>query len=169
MLAGQPAIEEVLPLFARFAEDTVLVGHNVAFDLRFLELKEAQAGVRLDQPALDTLLLSAVAHHEHEDHSLEAMAGRLAVSVIGRHTALGDAILTGEIFLKLLALLEAEGIQTLGEAREAAQRTYQARVSQTLYRAGRGHWSLGYSLSRGGLSQFSCHRPRRRGDRFGCR
>jgi DNA polymerase III subunit epsilon len=133
MLEGQPTIDEVLPLFARFAQGTVLVGHNVAFDLRFLELKEARTGVRFTQPVLDTLLLSAVVSPDEEDHSLEAMAARLGVSVVGRHTALGDAILTGEIFLKQSRLLAAQGLHTLGEVREAARQTYLARVSDSLY------------------------------------
>jgi DNA polymerase-3 subunit epsilon len=136
LLEGQPTIQEALPAFARFAEDTVLVGHNVAFDLQFLKLKEASTGVRFGQPVLDTLLLSAVAHPEHDDHSLEAMAARLGVSVIGRHTALGDAILTGEVFLGLLRLLAGRGVVTLQDAREAARRTQQARVSDALYTPG---------------------------------
>lgn len=133
MLEGQPTIEEVLPLFARFAQGTVLVGHNLAFDLRFLELKEARTGVRFTQPVLDTLLLSAVVSPDEEDHSLEAMAARLGASVVGRHTALGDAILTGEIFLKQVSLLSAQGLHTLGDAREAARQSYLARVSDSLY------------------------------------
>jgi DNA polymerase-3 subunit epsilon len=133
LLRGQPVLEEVLPAFARFAEDTVLVGHNVAFDMRFLRRKEQQAGVRLTQPVLDTLLLSAAAHPNHEEHSLEAIAARLGVSVLGRHTALGDAVLTGEIFLRLVRILGEQGVLTLGAAREAARRTYQARVSDKLY------------------------------------
>lgn len=133
LLEGQPPITEVLPLFARFCEGTVLVGHNVGFDMRFLELKEAQTGVRLTQPVLDTLLLDAVAAPEEQDHSLEAIAGRLGVSVVGRHTALGDAILTAEIFLKQLRLLAAQGLVTLGEARDAARSTYLARRSESLY------------------------------------
>jgi DNA polymerase-3 subunit epsilon len=133
MLEGQPPIGEVLPRFARFAEDTVLVGHNVAFDLRFFAEKEAQTGVRLTQPVLDTLLLSPVVHPEEQDHSLEAIAARLGVSVIGRHTALGDALVTAEIFLGLLRLLPGRGIETLGQALDASRRTYQARVSNSLY------------------------------------
>jgi DNA polymerase III subunit epsilon len=74
-----------------------------------------------------------VAAPEEQDHSLEAIAARLGVSVVGRHTALGDAILTGEIFLKQLRLLAAQGFVTLGEAREAARRTYVARRSESLY------------------------------------
>lgn len=127
-LGAQPRIGEVLPAFHRFCEDTVLVAHNAAFDMRFLELKRAATGVHFDQPVLDTLLLSALAHPGLEDHRLEAIAERLGVVVIGRHTALGDALLTGEVFLKLLPLLADRGIVTLGQALSASRRTFYARL-----------------------------------------
>jgi len=127
-LEGQPPIEQVLPLFHRFCEDTVLVGHNAAFDMRFLELKEASAGIRFAQPVLDTLLLSAAVHPAHQDHRLESIAERLGVRLIGRHTALGDALLTGEIFLKLIPLLAERGVITLRQALQASRETYYARL-----------------------------------------
>jgi DNA polymerase-3 subunit epsilon len=127
-LAGQPTIGEVLPQFHRFCEDTVLIAHNAAFDMRFLELKEASTGVRFNQPVLDTLLLSAIVHPSAEAHSLEAIAERLGVSMVGRHTALGDALVTGEVFLQLLPLLAERGIVTLGQALEASRETYYARL-----------------------------------------
>jgi DNA polymerase-3 subunit epsilon len=98
--------------------------------MRFLQLKEARTGVRFIQPVLDTLLLSAVAHPGFEDaeHSLEAIAARLGVDVFGRHSALGDAIVTGEIFLRLIPLLADRGIHTLKEAREASRKTLYARL-----------------------------------------
>lgn len=128
MLLHQPSIEDVLPRFHRFCENTVLVAHNAAFDMRFLQLKEDKAGVKFSHPVLDTLMLSAVVHPNQTDHTLEAIAARLGVNVIGRHTALGDAIVTGEIFLKLLPLLRQQGIVTFGQAREAAQKTPFARM-----------------------------------------
>jgi DNA polymerase-3 subunit epsilon len=127
-LAGQPPIEQVLPRFWRFAEDTVLVGHNAAFDMRFLQLKEAQTGVQFRQPVLDTLLLGAVVSPSEPSQSLEAIAGRLGIDIIGRHTALGDALATAEVFLGLVPLLAALGIHTLGEARAASERTFYARL-----------------------------------------
>jgi DNA polymerase-3 subunit epsilon len=128
MLRGQPAIEEALPQFHQFCADTVLVGHDVAFDMRFLQLKEAASGVRFTQPALDTLLLSKVLHPNQPSHALETIAERLGVAVLARHTALGDALVTGEVFLRMIPILEARGIRTLGAAREASQKVLRARV-----------------------------------------
>ena len=128
MVAGQPTIAAVLPLFHAFAADTVLVAHNAAFDMRFLQLQEVATGLRFGQPVLDTLLLSAVVHPHQDSHALEAIAARLGVTVQGRHTALADAMVTAEVFLKLVPLLAAMGIHTLGQAREAAQKTFYARV-----------------------------------------
>lgn len=127
-LLGQPTAAQALPAFHRFCADTVLVAHNAAFDMRFLELAEGEAGVRFTQPVLDTLLLSAVVHPHQSDHSLEGIAQRLGVNVVGRHTALGDAMVTGEIFLKLLPLLAERGIATLGQALEASRETYYVRL-----------------------------------------
>jgi DNA polymerase-3 subunit epsilon len=127
-LANEPPIEQVLPRFHRFCEDTVLVAHNAAFDMRFLELKEAATGVRFGQPVLDTLLLSAVVHPSLDNHHLDMIAERVGVRVIGRHTALGDALLTGEVFLRLIPLLAERGIVTLGQALEASRATYHSRL-----------------------------------------
>jgi DNA polymerase-3 subunit epsilon len=127
MLMGQPTIDKVLPAFHAFAADTVLIAHNGAFDMRFLQMKEKLTGLVFDQPVLDTLLLAAVLHPHQESHQLDAIAERLNVTVVGRHTALGDAIVTAEVFIKMIPLLAEQGIRTLQQAREAAQKSYYAR------------------------------------------
>jgi DNA polymerase-3 subunit epsilon len=128
MLKGQPDIIQSLPVFFQFCEDTVLVAHNAAFDMRFLQLKEEITGIRFTHPVLDTLLLSEIIHPNQESHRLEMIAERFGVNVIGRHTALGDAIVTGEIFLKMIPLLAEKGINTLGDARVAALKANSARA-----------------------------------------
>ena len=80
------------------------------------------------QPVLDTLLLSSVVHPNEPSHSLEAIGARLGVAMPSRHTALGDALATAEVYLKLLPLLRQRGILTLSQAREATQASYYARL-----------------------------------------
>lgn len=128
MVRGKPTIESVLPALYAFASGTVLVAHNGAFDMRFFQLKEKTTGVRFTAPVLDTLLLSAVVHPHQEDQSLEEIASRLGVPLTGRHTALGDAIITGEVFLKLLVLMKKRGIVTLGGALSASKKTFFSRI-----------------------------------------
>lgn len=109
MLKGKPRLEAVLPAFLAFIEETVLVAHNGAFDMAFLR----QAGVERT-PLVDTLLLSHLLFPDLEDHRLEALAERFGVPVLGRHTALGDALMTAEVFAKMIPLLRERGYKTLG-------------------------------------------------------
>jgi DNA polymerase-3 subunit epsilon len=119
---GQPGIEAVLRDFHAFVGDAVLVGHNAAFDMRFIRLKQKGAGVRFRGPLLDTLALSRYLHDHTPAHSLDAVARRLGVEVRDRHSALGDALITAEVFLKLLYLLQERGVTTLGGALEVSGR-----------------------------------------------
>ena len=128
MLEDKPTIEQILPIFHQFADNTVMIGHNVAFDMRMLQLKEALTGIKFINPVLDTMLLSAVVHPAQNDHSLSAIAQRLGIQIIGRHTALGDAIATAKIFLKLIPLLKEAGVTSLMQARQVSEKTLFARL-----------------------------------------
>ena len=128
MVRGQPNIDLVLPAFHEFCEDTVLIAHNAAFDMRFLQLKEERTGIRFTQPVLDTLLLSAVVHPNQESHKLDTILERLGIQIATRHNALEDALATAEVFLKMIPLLEEKGIVTVRQALEASEQTYFARV-----------------------------------------
>ena len=119
LVASAPAIDAVLPAFARFAEGAVLVGHEVRFDFAFLTREARRLGLEplaLTHPVLDTQLLSRLVHGPGLEHSLDAVARRLGVALIGRHSALGDALITAEVLIRLLGLLDRRGIRTLGQA-----------------------------------------------------
>jgi len=95
--------------------------------MKMLQMKEEATGVKFINPALDTMLLSAIVHPAQEDHTLEAIAERLGICIVGRHSALGDALATGELFLKMVPLLAKMGIHTLKEALKASKKTYYSR------------------------------------------
>ena len=133
MVAGRDKAPAVLARFHAFVGDAVLVAHNAAFDMKFLKLKETEAGVRFDNAVLDTLLLSVVLQPGHTAHTLDAIANRFGIENHDRHSALGDSLTTAEVFVSMLAVLEARGIRTLGEAMEASDRVYEVKRLQARF------------------------------------
>jgi DNA polymerase III subunit epsilon len=128
MVADAPPATVALPQLRAFCEGAVLVAHNAAFDLKFLKLKEAESGAIFDMPVLDTLLISAFLYPEIQDHDLDAIAARVGVEIVGRHTALGDAMATAAVFVRLLELLEKRGVTTLEKLMDASRMTYELRA-----------------------------------------
>lgn len=118
LVAAAPPIDVVLPAFARFAEGAVLVGHEVSFDFGFLTRDAKRLGLEplaSTHPVLDTHVLSRLVHGTGVEHSLEAVARRLGIALIGRHSALGDALTTAEVLVRLLGFLYRRGLRTVGQ------------------------------------------------------
>ena len=130
MVADEPPLAVVLPQFHRFAGDSVLVAHNAAFDLAFLSKGAAACGLKFSQPVLDTLLLSAYLDPDEPDHSLDDIAGRLGLRFTRRHSALGDALVTAAVLVRLLQRLDERGLSRLGEVIRATGMTGQIRARQ---------------------------------------
>lgn len=118
MVAEASPLASILPRFHDYVGDGVLVAHNAAFDMAFLEKRQHEAEVSFDQPVLDTVLLAAHVFGRAESLTLDALAERFGIVIPPeeRHTALGDAIATAEVLLRLFNLLEAVDVVTLGDA-----------------------------------------------------
>jgi len=110
-VAGAPPLDIVLTRFRDYVGDAVMLAHNAAFDLLAISHK----GVTFDIPVIDTLLISRALDEALDGHDLDSLAQRydLAFPPGTRHTALGDARVTAELWLALLPRLEARGIDTL--------------------------------------------------------
>jgi DNA polymerase-3 subunit epsilon len=117
MVADAVDVAEAIRQFYRFAEGAVLVAHNAPFDMEFLHRREREVGLRFVNPVLDTVLLSATVFGQGETHTLDALAERLGVTIeeSARHTALGDAIATADVFIKLKDMLVGQGISRFGD------------------------------------------------------
>lgn len=124
MLAGQRKIGEVLPEFLNFVGDAVLVAHNASFDTGFVRIKADELGItNRHNTILDTLELSRTLLKDLKKHKLDIVAKRLGVSLEGHHRAVNDAEATAEIFLKLVDMLEENGVNNLDEINIYSSRT----------------------------------------------
>jgi DNA polymerase-3 subunit epsilon/CBS domain-containing protein len=136
-VAGMPAFAAAWPNISAFIGDSVMVGHSIGFDLGVLhnECNRSNLGWH-PPPALDVALLARAAAPTLASYSLESLAAWLGIEVTGRHSALGDAILTGRIFIALLPRLRERDIRTLAEA---------IRVSQEFHALLEEHHRAGWS------------------------
>ncbi len=136
-LVGQPDFAAAWTQFQDFVGPRVLVGHSIGFDLAVLERECRAADLPWTKPrALCVRLLATVANPNLADHSLDKIAAWLGVEVAGRHTALGDAITAGRIFVALLPELRNRNVRTLGEAELAC-----LALSRDLEAGHRAGWS----------------------------
>jgi DNA polymerase-3 subunit epsilon len=117
MLASEPPIREAWPRVAQFLGDSVLVAHNVGFDVGFLDAAAtAFDGAPLPNPRLCSLRLARRLLPALRRSGIDALAAEFGIPVADRHRALGDARVTAEIFFHLIERLKAHGILRLDEA-----------------------------------------------------
>jgi len=94
---GQPHFESIAGDVARLLDGAWIVGHNVSFDVGFLAMELALAGVK-PKPlgCLDTRKLAATLW-ELPNYQLGTVAARLGINPERRHRAIGDAEACGQI------------------------------------------------------------------------
>ena len=108
MVLPAPRIGAVLPAFLEFLGSAVVVGHNVRFDLRFLQAALRASGHQpLANRWVDTCALARrLMREEVPNCQLATLADRLRLPHRPTHRALADALATGDL---LHALLERAG------------------------------------------------------------
>ena len=103
MVRHAPPFKVVARRFRQFVEDSVLIAHNAPFDLRVLSVNLQRLGLSLlDNPVLDTRLISRRHFPEVADHSLRHLIHVWRSPFKGCHRALADARHTAFIFLGMM-------------------------------------------------------------------
>jgi DNA polymerase III subunit epsilon len=116
--------------FLDYLRDGVIVGHHIRHDVGTLDAAcERIWGFRTQNQSLDTMDLTL--HLERDGafagrppirrYTLDALCDLFGVVPHDRHTASGDAFITAQIFLRLLALARRHGRTTLNRLTEPFQ------------------------------------------------
>ena len=113
--------QEAVKHFINFCGNSVLVGHHVGFDIAMINNHlEKNYGIKLHNRFIDTgALEERIAFFDLNyytqiplDLSLDALAKKYNIETFDRHRALGDAYITGILFLKLVNQLKKKKILT---------------------------------------------------------
>ena len=121
LVAGAPALPQVLPSFLEFARGAVIVAHNATFDVGFLNANLLRLDYDvLPAPAICTAKLARrLVWPDVPNVKLQTLAAYFRTRTKPIHRALDDAEATGEVLQGLLDVGQHLGIQTLGELAHA--------------------------------------------------
>ncbi|MHB8680905.1 MAG: exonuclease domain-containing protein [Acidimicrobiales bacterium] len=124
MVRAAPPVSAVLPSFLEFVSGAVLVGHNIAFDIGFLDAALAGTGrPPLDNPVVDTLLLARrLVRDVVPDCALGTLAKGLRLEHKPSHRALADALATADLLHRLIEAATGFGVLRLIDLLEVPDR-----------------------------------------------
>ncbi len=117
MVIDAPRIEEVLPSLLEFIGTSVIVGHNVRFDMSFLNAAAERLGYgKLPNPTSDTLgLARRLLPGEVRRLNLQTLAAHFRSPITPNHRALADAQATAHVFWGLLERAGSIGVSHLDD------------------------------------------------------
>lgn len=102
MLSAAPKIQEVLPLLDKFIGDSLVLGHNVNFDINFLyDDYEIHLNKPFKNNFIDTMRISRKLYPELEHHRLIDIITHLNVTASNLHRALNDCEYTYKCYEKM--------------------------------------------------------------------
>lgn len=117
MLVDAPRIDSALPSFLEFIGDAVIVGHNVRFDISFLNAAAERLGYeKLDNDRVDTAALARrLVRSEVRNLKLRSLAAHFRSPVVPNHRALDDAMATAHVLHGLLERVGSLGVTNLDD------------------------------------------------------
>lgn len=117
MLVEAPSIESALPSFLEFIGDAVVVGHNLRFDLSFLNAAADRLGYpTIDNQRVDTVALARrLVRDEVRSLKLSTLARHFRSPVTPNHRALEDVLATTHVFHALLERAGSLGVTNLDD------------------------------------------------------
>ncbi|MCH3922604.1 PolC-type DNA polymerase III [Limosilactobacillus sp.] len=103
MVHGSKTEEEVFKMFKAFCDGCIIAGHNVSFDMGFMDTGYRRHGMEeITEPVIDTLPLARFLYPEMRGYRLNTLSKKFKVSLEHHHRANYDAEATGHLLYKFL-------------------------------------------------------------------
>ncbi|PKM81588.1 MAG: DNA polymerase III subunit epsilon [Firmicutes bacterium HGW-Firmicutes-14] len=116
MVSDAPSVLWVLNEFLDFARNSILVAHCIDFDFHFINLKLKQfCHTKIHHPTVDTNILANAFLTGKGCINLDELLRFFRIEPEGRHTSLGDSLMTAQVLIDFLQILAERGIHTLSD------------------------------------------------------
>ncbi len=117
LVAGYPSAKEALEKLLPFIESSILIAHNVEFDIPFIKYwTRMKLNHEITNSTLCTLKLSRVLLPGLGSYKLVSVAKYFKIPVSLTHRALADTEITYQVWLHLKELLKKRNIFTVNDA-----------------------------------------------------
>ena len=130
---NKPVLKQLDEKIYNFLENTVLVGHNLNFDIKFI-IKSAPYTTIAHRVknilTIDTIYLAAGIYPHFNSYELSFLCKTLKIQTEDqtRHSALGDSVITARLFLHLLEEAGKKNINTIGGILHLCQQGKQIQI-----------------------------------------
>jgi DNA polymerase-3 subunit epsilon/ATP-dependent DNA helicase DinG len=142
-LQRAPALAEVAPRLKAFVADLPLVAHSVRFDVDCLR----RQGVALDNPQFDTFELASILLPQMSSYSLASLVAHFGIDFPKQHRAAHDALVTKQLFLRLLDLANELELSVVQEINRLLQsQTWPLKEIFLEIEAEKSRYALGSSI-----------------------
>ena len=116
MLATAPSICSILPNFRNFVGDSIVIGHNVNFDINFIyDFSEYNSLSPFSNDFVDTMRISRRLYKELPNHKLSTLVSYFDVDHPVEHRALADCISTYCCYLKMKQYVQETGASLIAD------------------------------------------------------
>jgi DNA polymerase-3 subunit epsilon len=115
---NKPLLKELDDKIYNFLENTVLVGHNLKFDIKFIIRSAPYTTIAhrvKNIVTIDTIYLAAGIYPHFKSYELSFLCENLKIKTEDqtRHSAIGDSVITARLFLHLLVEASKKDINTI--------------------------------------------------------
>ena len=130
---NKPVLKELDEKIYNFLENTVLVGHNLNFDIKFIVSSGPYTTIAhrvKNIVTIDTIYLAAGIYPHFNSYELSLLCKTLKIQTEDqkRHSALGDSVITARLFLHLLEEVSKKNVNTIGGILHLCQQGKQIQI-----------------------------------------
>lgn len=108
MVRNAPSEKDTIPKLIDFIGDSIIVGHNVNFDIGFLEIAAQRQGKNVQYNYIDTMSIAKKLFPDLPDYKLGTIAQFLDFDISSLHRAEADVYVCSEIVKIALDTLSAD-------------------------------------------------------------